>query len=419
MRLAAVAKCGYYPASPVAMDGIVKHLRLAEAKRESQYILDPCAGEGLAIKAIADGLGVPHDHTYCVEIDAGRSQQIKANLPGVNLLGPATFMGVQCSGWSFGLAYVNAPFDDELGGGRREEQAFVQKATNLLAPRGIIVIVCPISKFIGNRSFVQFVDANFDSLHVYRFPDGHRPYNEIVVFGRKRKTPIPADALDEHGELHQREWQWRSYVRIENLPPLGSVQPRHWDGDGPSSDRHSDLHVWEIPHGWKPATWKKTGFTEEELAEALAASPLNAHFKDVAPLPAQASAAPARQGPPRSDPGQRHAGRGRRDAARTPRGTRFVHQGRVPQQGGSPLARRTRRPEPSRRRRCSPSDSSRSFDVSRRTARSTPSATTPRTRHRAWTPRSTKRPREPPYPPLTTSQGWLWFPRTLSERRAR
>ena len=284
MRLAAVAKCGYYPASPVAMDGIVKHLRLAEAKRESQYILDPCAGEGLAIKAIADGLGVPHDHTYCVEIDAGRSQQIKANLPGVNLLGPATFMGVQCSGWSFGLAYVNAPFDDELGGGRREEQAFVQKATNLLAPRGIIVIVCPISKFIGNRSFVQFVDANFDSLHVYRFPDGHRPYNEIVVFGRKRKTPIPADALDEHGELHQREWQWRSYVRIENLPPLGSVQPRHWDGDSPSSDRHSDLHVWEIPHGWKPATWKKTGFTEEELAQALAASPLNAHFKDVAPL---------------------------------------------------------------------------------------------------------------------------------------
>jgi len=98
MRLAAAAKCGYFPASPVAVDGIVNPLRLAQAKRDSQYILDPCAGEGLAIKAIADGLGVPYDRTYCVELDAGRSQRITANLPGVNLLGPATFLGVQCSG---------------------------------------------------------------------------------------------------------------------------------------------------------------------------------------------------------------------------------------------------------------------------------------------------------------------------------
>ena len=116
----------------MAVDGILKHLRLAEGKHDQQYLLDPCSGEGLAIQQLADGLGVPYDRTYCVELDAERSERIKANLPGVNLLGPATFMGIQCSGWSFGLAYVNAPFDDELGGGRREEQAFVQKATHLL-----------------------------------------------------------------------------------------------------------------------------------------------------------------------------------------------------------------------------------------------------------------------------------------------
>ncbi len=285
MRLAAAAKCGFYPASPVAVSGILKHLRLAEAKQDQQFILDPCAGEGLAIKAIADGLAVPYDRTYCVELDAGRSEQIKTNLPGVNLLGPATFMGIQCSGSSFGLAYVNAPFDDELGGGRREEQAFVQKATYVLAPRGVIVIVCPMDKLVGNRPFVQLVDSNFEAVEVYRFPDDHRPYNEIAVFGRKRKTPIPADALDKHGELHQREWQWRSYTRIEELPSLGEVQPKFWLSGHPSVEREQELRVWEIPHGWKPHTFKKTSFTDDELAEALSASPLMVHFRDVPPRP--------------------------------------------------------------------------------------------------------------------------------------
>ena len=257
---------------------------LAEAKQDQQFILDPCAGEGLAIKAIAGGLDVPCDRTYCVELDAGRSEQIKANLPGVNLLGPATFMGVQCSGSSFGLAYVNAPFDDELGGGRREEQAFVQKATCLLASRGIIVIVLPIDKLLGNRSFVEFVDSNFEEAQVYRFPDGHRPYNEIVLFGRKRKTPLPLDAVYKHGELHQREWQWRSYVRIEEIPQLGKHQPKFWLSGHPSVEQERDLHVWEIPHGWKPTTFRKTSYTDNELAEALGSSPLLIHFKDVPPL---------------------------------------------------------------------------------------------------------------------------------------
>ena len=46
---------------------------------------------------------------------AGRTERIKENLPNVNVLGPATFLGVQVSGYSFGVAYVNAPFDDEMG----------------------------------------------------------------------------------------------------------------------------------------------------------------------------------------------------------------------------------------------------------------------------------------------------------------
>jgi predicted RNA methylase len=284
VRLAGQAKCGYYPAAPEAIAGILKHLRLAEAKRQFQFILDPCAGEGMAIKQIAEGLEVPFDHTYAVELDLGRTKAIRENIPGINLLGPATFLGVQITGFSYGLVYCNPPFDDEMGGGRREEQAFVQQSTRLLVPKGILVLVCPMNTLIGNRGFVEFIDANYENVQVYKFPDSCRPYNEVVLFGAKRRQVLPRDKISSLGEMHQREWQWRNYVRIENLPPLGDCQPISWRGGYPSYERHEAIHVWEIPHGWKPNTFRKTAFTDEELAEVLAESPLRVHFNDVAPL---------------------------------------------------------------------------------------------------------------------------------------
>jgi hypothetical protein len=285
MRLAGAAKCGYYPANPVAIDGILRHLRFAEAKKESQYILDPCAGEGLAIKQIAEGLGVPFDRTYAVELDLGRTERIKVNLPGVNVLGPATFMGVQTTGHSFGLVYCNPPFDFEEGGGRREEQTFVMRSTHLLVPKGILVLVCPMNTLIGNRSFVEYIDANYEDIQVYKFPDGHRLYNEIVLFGRKRKVDLPREAVYQIGELHKRQWNWRSSMQIENIPTLGDVQPVGWNGGYPTTELEDEIRVWEIPPGSKPHTFKKTALTEEELAECLDDSPLNIHFKDVSPLP--------------------------------------------------------------------------------------------------------------------------------------
>ena len=170
MRLAGQAKLGFYPAAPEAIEGILKHIYLAD-KEKIHTIIDPCAGEGLAIKQIAEGLGVPQDHVYAVELDAGRAAKVKENMPQANVLGPATFLGVQISGYSFSLAYCNPPFDSELGGGRREEQSFVMRATHMLGNKGVLVLVMPISKIMGNRQFVQYLDSFYEDLQMYAFPD--------------------------------------------------------------------------------------------------------------------------------------------------------------------------------------------------------------------------------------------------------
>jgi predicted RNA methylase len=274
MRLAGQAKLGFYPASPVAIDGILKHIYLADREKE-HTIIDPCAGEGLAIKQIAEGLGVRQDFVYAVELDKRRAEQVKLNMPQANVLGPASFLGVQISGYSFSLAYVNPPFDDEAGGGRREEQSFVSRATHLLGAKGLLVLVMPIGKLIGNRQFIEYLDSFYEDIQMYSFPDECRRYNEIVVFARKRKIELPLDATHSFGVLHQRGWQWNAWVKAADLPPLGSVQPVSWRGNSPSWQRAEAAQTWGVEKGWKPGTFKKIGFTDEELE----GSPHETEFK--------------------------------------------------------------------------------------------------------------------------------------------
>ena len=253
-------------------------------------ILDPCCGKGEAIKQLADVLGIPEGNVYTVELDPDRGKAVKTNIPGGNHISPATFLGCQITGSSFGLAYVNPPFDQELGGGRREEQAFVERATPLLVHKGILVLICPLTALAGHGTFVDYLDANYEDIRVYRFPDGKDPqgntirqYKEIAVIGKKRKETLPRDALS-NGTLHGMDLRWRDSFQIEDLPSLGQVQPMSWNHGSPSYQREDHIHTWQIEHSWRPNTFKKNSLTEEELDEALEQSPLNRLFREPPPM---------------------------------------------------------------------------------------------------------------------------------------
>jgi hypothetical protein len=290
MRLAAQARLGFYPAAPAAIAELLKHLRVVPPdparKNDATNVIDPCCGEGTAIHQIATGLGVADEYVHTVELDLARSDAAKALMPKHRHLGPASFLGSMITGHSMGLAYVNPPFDDELGGGRREEQSFAQAATRLLVPRGVLALVCPLRALVGNRNFCAFLDANFDESALYKFPDVCRPYNEIVFLGKKRRQELPVDAAQKAGPLHQMMAHWSGYVTIDGLPALGQPQPTSWHNGRPGYEREPGLRVWDIPPSWAPSTFKKTAFTDAELLAAIEASPLNRVLLEVpAPPP--------------------------------------------------------------------------------------------------------------------------------------
>jgi hypothetical protein len=87
--------------------------------------------------------------------------------------------------------YLNPPFDDEVGGGGREEVKCLWQAIDLLVPSGILVLVCPLNQVYGTYEMCELLDTWFDRVDLHQFPDNCRSFKECVVFGRRRKTALP------------------------------------------------------------------------------------------------------------------------------------------------------------------------------------------------------------------------------------
>jgi hypothetical protein len=281
MRLAGQVKQGYFPAPPSAIAGILKHLKVPDPPPDEKFkvddinVLDPCAGEAKALVQIAEGLGVSSGHVFAIELNASRAARIAEAYPDVRLLGPCSFEATRITRHSFSLVYLNPPFDDEFGGGGREEVTFLRQTVDLLVPGGILVLVCPVTQIFGASRMCELLDTWMDQLELYLFPDDCRSYRECVVFGRRRKTALTNDLIFTEGILTSRGIRRCSAAPIASLARLGEPQFARWRFAEPdSASRKTEHDVWELPFSIAPKRFQKTALTEEELERELARSPL-------------------------------------------------------------------------------------------------------------------------------------------------
>jgi hypothetical protein len=281
MRLLGQVKQGYFPAPPAAIAGVLRHLKIPDPPPDSKFnrqdfnVLDPCAGEGKALVQFAEGLGVSKDHVFVIELNASRSARFAEAYPDVRLLGPCSFEATRITRHSFSLIYLNPPFDDEFGGGGREEVKFLRQAVDLLVPASILVLVCPVNQVYGTYEMCELLDTWFERIEVYLFPDDCRSYRECVVFGSRRETALPDTQSFDHGVLISRGIRRCSAAPIEQLARLGELQFSEWNRGCPDPDSHKTaLDVWELPFSSGPKRFQKTALTDEELERELARSPL-------------------------------------------------------------------------------------------------------------------------------------------------
>jgi hypothetical protein len=281
VRLEAQARLGYYPAHPECVAACLAHLRLDPAKADQVRLFDPCCGKAAAVAQFADALTIPRRNVYAVELEPGRAALAREALgPEANLFGPASYMGVEVTPGSIGLAWVNPPFDYELGGGQRQEQTFAERVTPELCVGGVLALVLPFTAIRTNSRFQKHLDTWFADARLYAFPSGEgrdgqerRPFREVVYFGVRRDEPR-TPGHGSPGYLESLEL-WRD-------PPLPVV------GSGEM--------IYTVPPTRKPARFAKVQLTEEELREFLAKSPLQALLEPPRPIPPKTPPMPLGEG---------------------------------------------------------------------------------------------------------------------------
>ncbi len=191
MRRAGVEKLGYFPIPVPVMNWIASQFHVETGA--TFPVIDPCMGEGEALKLLADRLhergGKPV--VYGCEISRARHEAAARTLlnekrDGISRLahGPAEFLEV--SNGSFSVLYLNPPFDEH----GKEQNRWLEFTHDWLSPGGWLVFVTTEESALRTDT-QELLHRNYEQIACYRYPAEYRNFNEVIIFGRRRTTELP------------------------------------------------------------------------------------------------------------------------------------------------------------------------------------------------------------------------------------
>lgn len=207
-------RAGFYP-TPEHLLAVIAGLVRPEPRWQSDgvTILDPCAGEGVALRALAKAWRC-HGDAHAIELEAGRHAELARHLHQRALHGD-TFRAV-VSGPGAAVLYLNPPYDVDRDHGRLEER-FLVRTLGWLAVGGALVFVVPHYALAASAATLA---RHFEELSCFRFPVADfAAYRQVVIVARRRGAlPYPDLMVAErvHGWANDPE-------SAPELPPVGEV----------------------------------------------------------------------------------------------------------------------------------------------------------------------------------------------------
>lgn len=231
-------KNGYFPTDEGTLERVLAALAPSAGP---MCILDPCAGEGVAIAEAAHALGCDHVRAYAVEYDAERAAHARQL---VDRCLHGDLMDTIISRQAFGMLWLNPPYGDlsrdangNLGyqgqGRARLEKLFYQRTLPLLQYDGVLVFIVP--HYILDAELVGWLTRHFADLRVYRAVDTQ--FKQVVIMGRRvRQRDQAIDGARAirnhlvaigHGDVEPEElpdaWPFEPYI-----VPSSPTEPEHF-----------------------------------------------------------------------------------------------------------------------------------------------------------------------------------------------
>ena len=213
---------GYYPTPLDVARRIRSFLSYPD---ERVALLDPCCGEGQALKAQAEGANA---ETYGIELDEYRAEEAKSILDHVL---KCSYEDTRISNNAFSCLFLNPPYDwvgrgDDDERSERTEHAFLKGTVRYVQPEGVLVYVVPQHRVV--EPVVKLLSYRFEDFNAYRFPEEeYEPFRQVVVFGVKKQKPrIVGGDFDRLLSIPREELGQLPYLDtpMYALPPSGLVQ---------------------------------------------------------------------------------------------------------------------------------------------------------------------------------------------------
>ena len=266
MRNAARLKMGYYPL-PKSEGAKLRSLLMYT---HSASVIDPCVGQGTALRLVTSDAPVRH---YGIELDAERARIASAR--GINTIQGNTFDAI-AKPESFSLLYLNPPYDSEIGSiaNRRMEAVFLEHTYRWLLMGGVLVLVIPCERL---HDCAGILSSHFTALNVFRMTDPESvQYRQIAILGVRHD--VWGSALEKNKRQLQSIGLYGSFQKAPELQ-LGICQPYAVPGSGETSLTYRglpyDLLEDLLPHS--PA-WKQVApllLPNEDVATGQPITPLH------------------------------------------------------------------------------------------------------------------------------------------------
>jgi hypothetical protein len=158
--------------------------RLVVAPGVAVNLFDPCAGEGRALRQMAEVLAGKGARvtTYGVELERFRAEKARKLLDHVIAGGYET---IRMTNGAVSAMWLNPPYADMKGSGRVETMFLRDLTRERLQPGGLLMFCIPQSTLSDCASVLA---NRFKDIEVYRFTDEHYPlFRQVVVFGYRRE----------------------------------------------------------------------------------------------------------------------------------------------------------------------------------------------------------------------------------------
>lgn len=210
-RLESEIKGGFYPTPKIEMEHILQFIS-PEEDDSHVTIIDPCAGEGDALKQLGDHF--PNRTTYAIELEKSRADKCVGKADYVL---KCAYENTRISHDAFSLMYLNPPFAEVQG--KRLEEIFLKDLTkDYLSQDGVLIFNLP-QNVLGHVAKV--LSTRFYDIKVRRFSDANYDrFKQVIVFGKRRRKGMRTKKDLMEQERIERELTNYSFLGKDALLPL-------------------------------------------------------------------------------------------------------------------------------------------------------------------------------------------------------